>query len=147
MIFFTQGVYVYVYVYVCALFYRCGHSAYSLTHSPPQLSIAAQLTFQSQSSTVTVTKNCTLVAMPPVSQVNVTAPKPQWIVAGPQAVLFLDVQLYWTPPLANVTSYDVWVGAQPFSSSRGVLGKVQSFQVQYCRHFRYSTVDISGTVL
>ncbi|KAL5497198.1 hypothetical protein EMCRGX_G013624 [Ephydatia muelleri] len=89
----------------------------------------AQLSFQ-QFSTITLTKNCSLVAMPPVSQVNVTTPKPQWIVAGPQAVLLLDMQLYWAPPLANITSYDVWVGAQPISSSQSVPGKVQSFQVQ-----------------
>ena len=102
----------------------------SLPHSPPppQVTFPAQLSFQ-QFSTITLTKNCSLVAMPPVSQVNVTTPKPQWIVAGPQAVLLLDMQLYWAPPLANITSYDVWVGAQPFSSSQSVPGKVQSFQV------------------
>ena len=95
---------------------------------PPQVTFPAQLSFQ-QFSTITLTKNCSLVAMPPVSQVNVTTPKPQWIVAGPQAVLLLDMQLYWAPPLTNITSYDVWVGAQPFSSSQSVPGKVQSFQV------------------
>ena len=135
-----------MYMYMLVLYmYMYLQPSYPLL-PPPQVSFVTQFPFPVQQSPIV--KSCSLVAVPPVSNVNVTTPTSQWTVmqgAGNLAVLSLDMQLNWMPPAANITSYNLWVGTQPIASGQSsqLSGEVQSFQVRVlylCTHASRSLV-------